>query len=106
MVGSCGISPDYFLNHMTQTELQALPKISEYRNIQGWEQTRFLGYLQVQMNLRKERKPSEILSFSWDNSEGGAQQGEHEVFDYEKAKERMKQGIAERTKLEKEATHE
>ena len=102
---SLGISPDYFLNQMSQIELQALPKISEYRNIQGWEQTRFLGYLQVQMNSRKEIKPSDILSFSWD-SEGGALQGEPEIFDYEKAKARMKQVIEERTKTEKEATNE
>ena len=32
----------------------------------GWEQTRFLGYITAQTQSTKKLKPTDILSFEWD----------------------------------------
>lgn len=33
----------------------------------GWEQTRFLGFITAQTQSTKQLKPTDILSFDWDN---------------------------------------
>lgn len=39
----------------------------QYRNKTSWEQTRFTSYINAQINNSKKLKPTDILSFSWDN---------------------------------------
>ena len=35
----------------------------------SWEQTRFVSYMVAQVNSTKQLKPTDILSFTWDNTE-------------------------------------
>ena len=37
------------------------------KNKTGWEQTRFLGFITAQTQSTKQLKPTDILSFDWDN---------------------------------------
>lgn len=64
--GECGVSPDYFLDRMTLTEVRHLLEGYERRKRDAWEQTRILGYITAQVNSTKKLKQSDILSFPWD----------------------------------------
>lgn len=66
MVGEGGVSPDYFLDHMTLTEVRYFLEGLERRKRDAWEQTRILGYIIAQVNSTKKLKQSDILSFPWD----------------------------------------
>lgn len=64
--GECGVSPDYFLDRMTLTEVRHLLEGYERRKRDAWEQTRILGYITAQVNSTKKLKQTDILSFPWD----------------------------------------
>lgn len=64
--GECGVSPDYFLDRMTLTEVGYLLAGYERRKRDAWEQTRILGYITAQVNSTKRLKQTDILSFPWD----------------------------------------
>lgn len=64
--GECGVSPDYFLDRMTLTEVRYLLEGYERRKRDAWEQTRILGYITAQVNSTKKLKQTDILSFPWD----------------------------------------
>lgn len=66
MVGEGGISPDYFLDHMTLTEVRYFLEGLERRKRDAWEQTRILGYITAQVNSTRKLKQTDILSFPWD----------------------------------------
>lgn len=66
MVGEGGISPDYFLDRMTLTEVRYFLEGYERRKRDAWEQTRILGFITAQVNSTKKLKQTDILSFPWD----------------------------------------
>ncbi|CDE61286.1 putative uncharacterized protein [Parabacteroides sp. CAG:409] len=65
IVGECGIQPDYFLDKMQWYEINALLNGRENRT--SWEQTRMICYMIAQVNSTKKLKPTDILSFTWDD---------------------------------------
>ncbi len=54
---------------MTYFEVDILLKqyFSNYKN--GWEQTRFISYIQASCNSTKPLKPTDIIKFGWDIEE-------------------------------------
>jgi hypothetical protein len=66
-VVECGIQPDYFLDKMQWYEVDACLNGLENKNKDSWEQTRFLSYITAQVNSSKKLKPTDILSFKWDD---------------------------------------
>ena len=47
-------------------EIESCLKGLENKNKSGWEQARFISYIIAQVNSRKNLKPTDILSFTWD----------------------------------------
>lgn len=47
-------------------ELEPLISNIHKKNKESWEQTRLLAYITAQVNSTKKLKPSDIISFSWD----------------------------------------
>ena len=72
MVGEGGVSPDYFLDKMSFSEVRYFLQGLSMRNRESWEQARILGYIIAQSNSTKELKQTDILRFPWDE-EGEAQ---------------------------------
>lgn len=66
MCGECGVSPEYFLDRMTLTEVRYFLEGYERRKRDAWEQTRILGYITAQVNSTKALKQTDIISFPWD----------------------------------------
>lgn len=66
IVIECGIDPDYFLDKMQWYEVEACLNGLENKDKTSWEQTRFLSYMIAQVNSSKKLKPTDILSFKWD----------------------------------------
>ena len=65
----CGIQPDYFLDKMQWYEVDSCLNGLENKNKISWEQTRFISYIMAQCNSTKKLKPSDILSFKWDDEQ-------------------------------------
>lgn len=63
----CGINPDYFLDRMQWYEVDSCLEGLRNKEKTGWEQTRFLGFITAQTQSTKQLKPTDILSFDWDN---------------------------------------
>jgi len=63
----CGINPDYFLDRMQWYEVDSCLEGLKNKEKTGWEQTRFLGFITAQTQSTKQLKPTDILSFDWDN---------------------------------------
>lgn len=51
---------------MQMYELQPLISNIHRRNKESWEQARLLAYITAQVNSTKKLKPSDIITFSWD----------------------------------------
>ena len=56
---------------MQMYELQPIISNIHKRNKEHWEQTRLLAYITAQVNSTKKLKPSDIITFSWDNTTTG-----------------------------------
>ena len=52
---------------MQMYELEPLISNIHKKNKESWEQTRLLAYITAQANSTKKLKPTDIISFSWDN---------------------------------------
>ena len=63
----CGINPDYFLDRMQWYGVDSCLEGLRNKEKTGWEQTRFLGFITAQTQSTKQLKPTDILSFDWDN---------------------------------------
>lgn len=70
-------------------ELETLINSLYQKNKESWEQTRLLAYIVAQVNSSKKLKPSDILSFVWDNEGGGNTSISNE--DIERLKRKAKQ---------------
>lgn len=51
-------------------EVEACIKGLENKNKASWEQCRFISYMIAQVNSTKKLKPTDILSFKWDDDKG------------------------------------
>lgn len=56
---------------MQMYELEPLISNIHKRNKESWEQTRLLAYIIAQVNSTKKLKPTDIISFSWDEDSSG-----------------------------------
>lgn len=64
-----GISADYFLDQMQPYELEAIITGIEDKAKIDWEQVRFLSYITAQCQSTKKLKPTDIITFAWDQKE-------------------------------------
>lgn len=56
---------------MQMYELEPLISNIHRRNKESWEQARLLAYITAQVNSTKKLKPSDIITFSWDEDVTG-----------------------------------
>lgn len=70
-------------------ELEPLISNIHKKNKESWEQTRLLAYITAQVNSTKKLKPSDIISFSWDEASDTTISNE----DVERLKNKAKQYI-------------
>lgn len=61
-----GVNPEYVMDKMTFVEINSLFKFSYYKNQEEWEQTRFLGYIQVRSVGSKIGKMTDLVQFPWE----------------------------------------
>lgn len=66
-----GISPSYFLDEMSQSEVSAALKADIERSKSDWEQTRLQCFysLIAQAGNKKIKKPTDLFSFPWEKEE-------------------------------------
>jgi len=89
-VGEGGVSPDYFLDKMSFSEVRYFLQGLSMRNRESWEQARILGYIIAQSNSTKELKQTDILRFPWDEEEGGPQANIVSDADMERLRQKAK----------------
>ena len=63
------VSVQYFMDEMTDYEVDIYMDNLAYLDVNGWEQTRFLGYCGVQVYSKKKLAPSDLLTFKWEEEE-------------------------------------
>ena len=63
IVGEGGLSPDYFMHHMTVAEASSFLRGQDRRHRQGWEQSRLLGGLVHKVLTGADWHPA----FPWDD---------------------------------------
>jgi hypothetical protein len=66
VVVECGIAPDYFLDEMTDWELDASLKAVERQRRERWEQCRISCFYTVAAFGGKIKKPQDLWEFSWE----------------------------------------
>jgi hypothetical protein len=68
VVYDCHIDPNYFLDEMTAEQVLAVTErnYKEYQN--GWEQTRWLAYINAASQGAKVKKPQDLIKFSWEET--------------------------------------
>lgn len=66
-----GLSPEYVLDRMAMYEIEPLVSNLLLRHKESWEQTRLLAFILAQVNSTKKLKPTDIISFTWDNEAVG-----------------------------------
>lgn len=76
---------------MQMYELEPLMSNIHKKNKESWEQTRLLAYITAQVNSTKKLKPTDIISFSWDNDITGDTSISNE--DIQRLKNKAKQYI-------------
>ena len=52
---------------MQEYELNTILELLPYANKTSWEQLRYQIYTMVQINSKKNYKPTDLLKFAWDN---------------------------------------
>lgn len=60
---------DYFMDELQDWEVYDLYNMLQYADTTSWEQTRWLMYVIAQVNSRKQLKVTDILNFSWDQTQ-------------------------------------
>ena len=76
---------------MQMYELEPLISNIHKRNKESWEQARLLAYITAQVNSTKKLKPSDIITFSWDEDTTGDTSISNE--DVQRLKNKAKQYI-------------
>lgn len=75
---------------MQMYELEPLISNIHKKNKESWEQTRLLAYITAQVNSTKKLKPTDIISFSWDDETGDTAISNEDI---ERLKNKAKQYI-------------
>ena len=70
-------------------ELSTLLKNITKKNKESWEQARMISYVIAQTNSTKKLKPTDILTFSWDNIDSNKETSISDK-DVERLKEKSK----------------
>ena len=60
---------DYFMDELQDWEVYDIYSMLQYADSASWEQTRWLMYVIAQVNSRKQLKVTDILNFSWDQTQ-------------------------------------
>ena len=60
---------DYFMDELQDWEVYDIYSMLQYADSTSWEQTRWLMYVIAQVNSRKQLKVTDILNFSWDQTQ-------------------------------------
>ena len=60
---------DYFMDELQDWEVYDIYNMLQYADSASWEQTRWLMYVIAQVNSRKQLKVTDILHFSWDQTQ-------------------------------------
>ena len=66
-VGALGISPDYFLDTMSDRGYYLALEGYNERIKREWEQTRIIAYYSIAPHLKQKKSVHSILPFEWDN---------------------------------------
>jgi hypothetical protein len=61
-----GLAPDYFLDDVTDWELDAILRSVERQRRERWEQVRLQSFYTVAAFGAKIKKPSDLFEFSWE----------------------------------------
>lgn len=67
------LNPAYVLDQMEMYEVDCLMSHLYLVDKSGWEQTRLLGYISAQTHSTKTMKPSDIVTFPWEEGKEGAE---------------------------------
>lgn len=67
-VGIAGITPEYYLDEMSQDEVTAIMKSKSEVDKSQWEQTRLLSFYTIvaQQGNKQIKSPKDLFSFPWD----------------------------------------
>jgi hypothetical protein len=91
IVVECGIAPDYFLDEMTDWELDASLKAVERQRRESWEQCRISCFYTVAAFGGKIKKPTDLWEFSWEKAPKHTPKTEVVAVDKDLVKEMAKQ---------------
>ena len=57
------------MDELQEWEVYDFYNMLQYADVTSWEQTRWLMYVIAQVNSRKQLKVTDILNFSWDQTQ-------------------------------------
>jgi len=64
-----GIEPNYFLDEISNIEVNAILDAYADNYKESWEQTRWLGFFTVNSMVGGLKKPEDLMKFDWDKVE-------------------------------------
>lgn len=59
---------------MQEYEVESIIENLEYNDRNGWMQTRFLSYCNIQKSSSKKLKPTDLITFPWEKEESSTDQ--------------------------------
>lgn len=71
VVVRCGVSPQYFLDEMTDYEISIIMEHSFEQYKDGWEKIRSTNHAIISSQSTKPVQPKDVLPFPWDKDENG-----------------------------------
>lgn len=69
VVYNCKIEPNYFWDEMSIKEVEVLLKNYNIDYQNGWEQTRFICYINALLQGNKFKKPEDLIKFVWEKTD-------------------------------------
>lgn len=96
------VTVPYFLDQMKPYELRIICDSLHLRIKDSWEQARMISYVTAQINSKKRLRPTDLISFAWENTDQQQAQQQQEPTLTMEDVERIKKAAKEREKLLKE----
>lgn len=62
------------MDTLQEHEIQDIISNLEYYDRNGWTQTRFQSYCNIQKNSTKKLKPADLITFPWEKEESSTEQ--------------------------------
>ncbi len=86
MIVSKGISPEYFLDEMSQSEISAIIQAHFERFKLSWEQVRTLSFYTMiaEHGTKHIKSPEALFKFSWDSIKKQSNKRDRPLEDYKK----------------------